>query len=68
MTNPLAGLADFPDRRELEDLLRSLLPLGWEDAVRTGDDERLQELKATIDNPAIVAALGRAGWVARAHV
>lgn len=64
MTEHLAAVIDFPGRRELEELVRSLLPAGWEDAIRDGDDDRVQELKAGLDNPAIVAALGRAGWVA----
>lgn len=64
MTDPTAVLAGFPGRSELEALLRELLPSGWEDAVRAGDDEAVQGLKATIHNPTVVAALGAAGWVA----
>jgi alkylation response protein AidB-like acyl-CoA dehydrogenase len=58
------ALADFPGREELEALLRSLLPGGWEDAIRSGDDDRVHELGSLLHNPSIVAALGRAGWVA----
>ena len=64
MSDPTVAVADFPGRDELEELLRSLLPDDWEDAVRAGDDDRVQELKRSLHNPAVVAALGAAGWVA----
>jgi len=58
------GIDDFPARAELEMQLVRLLPEGWWDAVAEGDDGRLDELKAALDKPAIVRALGEAGWVA----
>ena len=58
------GIDDFPARAELEMLLEALLPDGWWDAVAAGDDARLDELKGALDKPAIVRALGAAGWVA----
>ncbi len=58
------GIDDFPSRAELEMQLMGLLPEEWWDAVAEGDDDRLDGLKAAIDNPAIVRALGEAGWVA----
>lgn len=64
MSDPTADLADFPGRDDLEQLLRSLLPDGWEAAVRAGDDQAVQRLKAGVTNPEVVAALGIAGWVA----
>jgi alkylation response protein AidB-like acyl-CoA dehydrogenase len=63
-SDPTEAVPPFPGRSELEDLLRSLLPSGWEDAVRAGNDAAVQALKPSIDNPTVVAALGRAGWVA----
>ncbi len=63
-SDPTDAVAPFPGRGELEALLHSLLPAGWEDAVRAGDDAAVQELKSSVDNPSVVAALGRAGWVA----
>jgi len=59
-----APVADFPGRSELESLLRSLVPAGWEAAVAVGDETGLAHLRRTIDNPTMVAALGGDGWVA----
>ena len=64
MTDPTAAIGGFPGRDELESLLLDVLPTGWADAVRAGDDDTLSELRSSIDNPAIVARLGAAGWVA----
>ncbi len=58
------AVGDFGGRGELDDLLRELLPSGWIDAVIRGDEVTVDQLKRTIDNPAIVRALGQAGWVA----
>ena len=60
----LDDISTFDGRDELERLLRSLLPEGWEEAVRSGDEDDLEALKSGLDNPSIVAALGAAGWVA----
>ena len=62
--DPTTVLVDFPGRVELEELLLSLLPAGWADAVRSSDDDTIQELKREIDNPSVVATLGDAGWIA----
>ena len=64
MTDPTPVVDGFPGRDELESLLREVLPAGWADAVRAGDDDTLSAFRSSIDNPAIVAALGAAGWVA----
>ncbi len=64
MSDTTARLADFPGRGELEAQLRMLLPSGWEAAIRDASDDSLTRLKGLIDNPTVVAALGRAGWVA----
>lgn len=62
--DPTDDVADFPGRAELEGLLAAILPSGWPDAVRSGNEARVLELQESIDNPAIVALLGDAGWVA----
>lgn len=59
---PAAG--EFAGRDELRDLLAELLPSAWEAAVGAGDEDALQQIKGSVDNPSIVAALGDAGWVA----
>ncbi len=64
MTDPTAELPDFPGRDELTALLVEVLPDGWRQAVEQGDEASVLELRATIDNPAIVRTLGEAGWVA----
>ena len=64
MSDTTARLADFPGRDELEAQLRLLLPSGWEEAIREASADELTRLKGLIDNPTVVAALGRAGWVA----
>jgi alkylation response protein AidB-like acyl-CoA dehydrogenase len=64
VTDPTAAVALFPGREELESLLREILPRGWDDAVDLGDDDALAALRSSIDNPAIVARIGAAGWVA----
>ena len=63
-SDPAASVADFPGRDELESLLGSLVPTGWRAALFEGDGSELAHLRTTIDNPAVVAALGGAGWVA----
>ena len=68
MSDPLEQLTEFPGRSELEDLVRSLVPDGWEDAIRAGDEARVESLRAALHNPSVVAALGRAGWVAPHYV
>ncbi len=62
--DPTAALADFPGRGELEELLLSLLPAGWIEAVRSSDDDAVQQLKRDLNNPSVVAQLGEAGWIA----
>ena len=62
--DPTSVINPFPGRGELEELLRRLLPTGWEGSVRAGRDDEVQRLKETVDNRSIVAELGRAGWVA----
>ena len=52
------------DPTELEGWLAEQLPAGWAEAVRSGDEARVVDLKATLDNPAFVRRLGAAGWVA----
>ena len=49
---------------ELHRFLDEHLPGGWGEAVRSGDSERVAVLAETLDNPAFVRLLGRAGWVA----
>jgi alkylation response protein AidB-like acyl-CoA dehydrogenase len=61
---PFDHVLAFGGRDELEELLRSLLPEGWEAAVLAGDDDALLAMKAELDSPAVVSALGAAGWVA----
>jgi alkylation response protein AidB-like acyl-CoA dehydrogenase len=60
----LDGIATFAGRDELEELLRALLPRRWEAAVHAGDDAEIVAMKADLDSPAIVRALGSSGWVA----
>jgi alkylation response protein AidB-like acyl-CoA dehydrogenase len=62
--DPATSIPNFPGRGELETLLRDLLPNGWEEAVRANDEAKLELLKRAIDNPSVVATLGRSGWVA----
>ncbi len=64
VVDPTEAVAEFPGRGDLEDLLRAILPAGWEEAVRSSDDDAVQRLKADIHNPSVVASLGGAGWVA----
>ena len=54
----------FPGQDRLEALLTTLLPDGWIDAARRGDEAALVACKAQVNNPDIVRALGEAGWVA----
>lgn len=62
--DPTLLLVDFPGRAELEELLRSILPEGWESALRSGDDHGVQQLRACLHRRTVVAEIGRAGWVA----
>lgn len=62
--NPLEDVPDFPQRAELESLLRSLVPESWERAVMAGDEEHVLALREDMDNRAVTTALGEAGWVA----
>lgn len=62
--NPLDEVPDFPQRTELEALLRSLVPGSWEQAVKTGDEEHVLALREDLDNRLVTKALGEAGWVA----
>ena len=55
---------DFPGRDELVDLLVEILPNGWAAAVARGDEAEVLALRDQLDNPAVVRALGEAGWVA----
>jgi alkylation response protein AidB-like acyl-CoA dehydrogenase len=49
---------------ELHRFLDEHLPGGWSEAKRSGDSEQVAVLAETLDNPAFVRLLGRAGWVA----
>ena len=60
----MSPVDEFPGRSELVTLVESLVPADWLDAARHGDEERLVSAKAGTDNPAIVRALGEAGWTA----
>ena len=64
MPDPTADVDDFAGCGELESLLDEILPTGWGDAVRAGDEATVEALKDTIDNPSVVRTLGEAGWVA----
>jgi alkylation response protein AidB-like acyl-CoA dehydrogenase len=64
VVDPTEVLNGFPGRDDLEALLQTLLPSGWLEAVRSSDDDALQQLKTEIHNPTVVAQLGVAGWVA----
>ncbi len=54
----------FPGEHELRQLLDEVLPAGWAASVASGDEEATLAMRETLDNPTIVATLGRAGWVA----
>lgn len=58
------GLEDFDGRSALIELVGSLVPAAWLDAAESGAEEALDAHKQAADNPAIVRALGQAGWVA----
>lgn len=64
MGNDVIDDLSFSGRDELESLLLDLLPSGWFDAVRDSNEETLAQLRSRVHNPAIVDALGAAGWVA----
>ena len=64
VVDPTEALDDFPGRDDLEALLQTLLPPGWLEAVRSSDDDALQQLKTEIHNPTVVAQLGNEGWIA----
>lgn len=64
VVDPTEVLDDFPGRDDLESLLQTLLPSGWLEAVRSSDDDALQQLKTEIHNPTVVARLGDEGWIA----
>ena len=59
-----SGLMANRDHRTLEQFLQEELPAGWVDAARSGDEDRLDRLKDSLDNPGFVRRLGAAGWVA----
>ncbi|MEC8502108.1 MAG: hypothetical protein VXY70_00870, partial [Actinomycetota bacterium] len=61
---PTIEVQNFPGRDDLEELLFSMLPSGWWEAVQSSDEATLQQLKSGLHNPDIVAQLGSAGWVA----
>ncbi len=56
--DPTASLVDFPGRAELEELLRSILPEGWESALRSGDDDGVQLLRSGLHRRTVVAEIG----------
>lgn len=58
-----AGVA-FPGQDELDRLLEQILEPSWVGAALAGDEAAVVELLARADKPAIVRALGTAGWVA----
>ena len=64
MADPTVDVAAFPGRDELEALLVEVLGRTWADAVHQGDEPAVLACRADADRPAIVRALGRAGWVA----
>ena len=64
VAGPTTEVQDFRGRDELEELLFSMLPLVWWEAVQSSDEATLQQLKSGLHNPDIVAQLGSAGWVA----
>ena len=64
MADPAVDVGPFPGREELESLLVELVGAEWVDAVRRGDEAAVLACRDAADRPAIVAALGRAGWVA----
>ena len=49
---------------ELDELVHEILPHGWIEAARRADTATVSQLRARIDNPAVVARLARHGWVA----
>ena len=49
---------------ELRAFLAERLPEGWVEAAEAEDDDRLDALRAGMDNRAFVRQLGAAGWVA----
>ncbi len=55
---------EFAGRAELVALVESLVSSEWLEAAREGDEDGLVAAKAGADNPAIVRALGDAGWTA----
>ncbi len=60
----MASPQDFPGADDLLALLGDLLPDAWFEAVGRGDEGEVLRLRSELDNPATVAALGNAGWVA----
>lgn len=64
MTEPTSTSDEFSGRRDLELLLEGILPAGWGDAVRQGAAATVDALQRTIDRPAVIRALGAAGWLA----
>jgi alkylation response protein AidB-like acyl-CoA dehydrogenase len=64
VVDPTAAVDPFPGRAELEALLDELLPAGWGDAVRVGDEDAVHARRDGLDSRAVVRRLGQAGWVA----
>ncbi len=58
------NVENFPGRSELIELVESLVPSAWLVAADSDAEDELLAHKSAADNPAIVSALGRAGWVA----
>jgi alkylation response protein AidB-like acyl-CoA dehydrogenase len=51
-------------RDELVGFLVAHLPVGWPEAVERGDETAVLSLKKQVDSPAMMRALGNAGWIA----
>jgi hypothetical protein len=43
--DPTTSIRNFPGRGELQALLRDLLPKGWEEAIQSVDETKLELLK-----------------------
>lgn len=60
----MTEVEDLAGRPELIELVASLVPSAWLEAAESGAEAELDAHKRAADNPAIVRALGEAGWVA----